>query len=94
MDNRIDINKIAMALTDRKITQKAPEKQPAAQEESVSVTNHLDKWVTLLASEGLPEPNTRILDLKNRIEANEYKVDVNALSDKLIGSGLLTPLGE
>lgn len=71
-------------------------KQPVAdgQQEGVTVTNHLNSLVKLLAdsSDGQPSSHSNsaaVADIKNKIQSNQYKVDFNALSEKLLGSGVL-----
>lgn len=69
--------------------------QPAvstAKQAGVTVTNQLDKLHQILASssdELSAKDSNAVNDMKLRIQNNQYKVDFNALSDKLISSGAL-----
>ena len=74
-----------------------PSNQPGnVQSEDVTVTNHLNKLVSLLKTSdetGVSE-NSAVSAMKSRIQNNQYSIDFNALSDKLLNSGVLTTVGE
>ena len=61
-----------------------------AQTEAVTVTNHMSKLVNLLgADEASSDENARVSAVKKLIDSDQYVVDFNALSEKLLSSGLL-----
>lgn len=65
------------------------------QQEGVTVTNHLAKLVNLLnGGETVANENSRVLAVKSQIQSGNYKVDINALSDKLLSSGIITSWGK
>lgn len=60
------------------------------QQEGITISNHLSKLMGLVsAGESIPDDSSRVMDMKRKIQANEYSIDFNALSDKLISSGAL-----
>lgn len=92
MDNSINFDKINMPLTHGKMEKNSNKSTSPAKEEGagVLVTTNLGKLIGLLSvDDGATEVNTRVMDMKNRIQNNEYKVDLNMLSDKLLNSGVL-----
>ncbi|MEO8400442.1 MAG: flagellar biosynthesis anti-sigma factor FlgM [Gammaproteobacteria bacterium] len=91
MANDIKIDSMGASVAPNKL-QATPISRQAEQpkEEGVTVTNHLSKLVKLLsADEYAPDENARVMATKSLVEKGQYKVDVNALSEKLLNSGLL-----
>lgn len=59
-------------------------------QEGITVTSHLTKLVSLLnPTELMPNEDARVSAIKNQIQSGNYKVDINALSDKLLSNGLI-----
>lgn len=94
MVHEIKMDKLMTPLSQGKITQNTKQETPVT-EEGVTVTNSMSKLLDLISSDAqLPDENTRVMDIKRRIEAGEYKVDIDKLSAKLLSSGVLGTLGE
>ncbi len=92
MVDHIKLDKMGVLLTPEKITQQ-PAKRAAdsTAEEGVAVTNQLGKLVGLLtAHEQMPDEQAKVMAVKSQIEAGTYKIDIHALSEKLLSSGVLT----
>lgn len=75
----------------------APQQAVAqAQPEGITVTNHLNKLAKVLASNAdeatANASAATVNNIKHLIQTNQYKVDLNALSDKLMNSGALSDL--
>lgn len=89
--NEIKLDTMGVPLTPRKIENNAVKTETASsQPEAVSVTNHMSKLVSLLSdNHSIPEESARVLDMKQRIQTGEYKVDMDKLSDTLLTSGVL-----
>ncbi len=87
MVNEIKIDK---SITD--YTPKIPPKQDThkptvflKEKSEIKVTNHLRNLVNLLVSEEFPpEDTTKVKEMKRRIDANDYQIDLDALSSKLL----------
>lgn len=95
MVHEIKMEKLMTPLTQGKITQNTKQEAPVTEEQGITVTNNMSKLLNLLSSDAqLPDENTRVMDIKRRIDAGEYKVDIDKLSAKLLSSGVLETLGE
>ncbi len=61
-----------------------------APKEGVSVKNHLQELTSLLGStEFANSDEVRVQAVKNLIQSGQYKVNVDALSEKLLDHGLI-----
>lgn len=93
--DEIKLNKLGTHLASAKLQQPIV-KQPVetSKIEGVTVTNHMNKLVNLLGGdESSSEENARVLTAKSLVDSGQYKVDVQALSEKLLNSGLLVQGG-
>jgi anti-sigma28 factor (negative regulator of flagellin synthesis) len=82
--NDIKIDKISSPETPR-VRQDAPKIAVSTKTDGIVISDHLGKMVTFLAqNDESPKELERVKAMKNRIEANNYSVDVDALSDKLV----------
>jgi flagellar biosynthesis anti-sigma factor FlgM len=53
--------------------------------ESITVSDNLSNIAsTMIADVEIPQDNARVLDMKNQIESGNYRVDTDALSEKLV----------
>lgn len=95
MVNNIKLDNINVPASPGKIGQNPKQSVSVDKpDEGVTVTNHMGKLVSLLNSgDPVPEENSRVLDVKRQIQANDYKVDFNALAVKLLNSGVLRTSG-
>lgn len=62
------------------------------QQEGITISNHLNKLMGLISvDESIPDDAaaSRMMEIKRQIQSNQYTIDFNALSDKLINSGVL-----
>ena len=92
--DEIKFDKVNTPLTHGKIQQNIPQAATDAKEEGVVVTNHLSQLVGLLGTEDhMPDESARVADMKRRIQSNDYSVDIGALSEKLLNSGVLRTSG-
>ena len=81
-----DIKMNMLSITDApKVNHDAREVTKKAQNDSITISNHLDTMVHMMASD-TPEPaeSTRVQAVKNQIESGNYHVDTDALSEKLV----------
>jgi anti-sigma28 factor (negative regulator of flagellin synthesis) len=99
MINDIKMDKFSTQPTNQDVSQQAVPQQAAAQtypKDGITVTNHLNKLKTILASNTdemtSNESSAVVNNIKYLIQTNQYKVDLNALSDKLLKSGALSDL--
>lgn len=59
-------------------------KMTDVKQEDITVTNHLSKYVNAMIAENNPPDETnRVLEMKRRIDNNNYKVDTDQLATKL-----------
>ncbi len=88
--NEIKLDSLGLPITHGKIEKNTKKPDAAPQQEEVSVTNHLSQLVSLLA-DGQPavEDQARVLEMKQRVQTGGYSVDIDALSAKLLTSGVL-----
>ncbi|MHB1947044.1 MAG: hypothetical protein ACYCQI_02875 [Gammaproteobacteria bacterium] len=97
MINDINMNKInPYNASESKISNANPElaKEDNRQEE-VAVTNHLNKLLKLFNDPvDLSQEDNVVSAIKQQILNNQYKIDFNTLSEKIIRSGALAPIGE
>ncbi|MDR3476571.1 MAG: flagellar biosynthesis anti-sigma factor FlgM [Gammaproteobacteria bacterium] len=83
--NDIKIDKVNTPESPR-VRLDAPKVNVATKTDGIVISQHLDKMVAFLAetNEAAPKEAERVKAMKNRIETNNYRVDVDALSDKLV----------
>lgn len=99
MINDIKMDKFNTQSAAQELSKSAVPQQTAAQtqpKEGVTVTNHLNKLKNILASNTDEMTSNAsaatVNNIKHLIQTNQYKVDLNALSDKLLNSGALSDL--
>jgi hypothetical protein len=64
----------------------------ATKQDSVTVTNNMNKLVDLVKNEktnalGIPQT---LAEIQQQVKSNTYKIDFDLLSEKLINNGILT----
>jgi len=93
--SEIKFDKVGADLTPNRLLQPAIKEQTQTiRQEGVTVTHQMDQLVNLLGGEDIsPDENTRVLAVKSLVDSGQYKVDVHALSEKLLNSGLLNSGG-
>jgi anti-sigma28 factor (negative regulator of flagellin synthesis) len=65
------------------------------QSQSVELDQHLSQAIQLVSAEDLTKNDvSRVIEMKAKIDANQYVVDHNLLSDKMIARGVFNKLDE
>lgn len=65
--------------------------KPEAPTTSITVSNQLEKWVGMMSTSAsaTTEDNSRVNELRAQILSNQYSIDFNRLSQKILASGIL-----
>lgn len=90
MINNIKLDDINTFLDLHKTTVKAA--APVADSDPIRVTinNKMNELVTMVRQDAEPMKPKSLNDIKNSIQNNTYQVDLDALSAKLIGEGIVS----
>ena len=84
MINDIKLDKLGITDSPR-IRQDVQKSAVSEKTDGIVIGKSLDKMVAFLATdEEIPGDAERVKAMKNRVETNNYRVDVDALSDKLV----------
>lgn len=84
MINDIKLDKIGFSETP-KVRQDAPTKVLPEKTDGITISNHLTKMVDMLSPENADtNAAEQVKAMKKRIESNNYTVDLDALSGKLV----------
>lgn len=90
MVNEINMDKQASPVSTISLDKNTAKQPEANVVDGVTVSTHLSQLVNLLQSENEAPSNSAVQDVKQKIQSGEYAIDYNALSDKLLNSGVLS----
>lgn len=94
MVDNVKLDKISTYLTPQMTENKVKTAlEEPAKSQDVAVTSHLNDLLKKVSSIEEPQNASALSDIKYKIQHNEYKIDLDQLSDKLLGSGILTSNG-
>lgn len=93
--NDIKFDKVGMPVTTGNIKQNTPNViANDVKPEGVTVTNHLSQLVNLIGTdESVADDEARVAQMRSMVQSGDYKVNVHALADALMTSGVLRPIG-
>ena len=85
MINDIKLDGLNPGINPKKSDISPREAASTAKNADITISNHLNKMVNMLVShEELPDETARVMQMKQQIEKNDYHVDFDALSEKLV----------
>jgi anti-sigma28 factor (negative regulator of flagellin synthesis) len=85
MINDIKLDSMMPGFNQKKTELPVRESQNSSQKEDVTISNHLNTLVNLMAgADDVPDDSARVMQMKQQIEKNNYHVDFDALSEKLV----------
>jgi anti-sigma28 factor (negative regulator of flagellin synthesis) len=85
MINDIKLDGLTPGFNQQKTDLPVRETQNSSQIEDVTISNHLNKMVSLMAeTDEVPDDSARVMQMKQQIEKNNYHVDFDALSEKMV----------
>lgn len=94
MVNEIKLDGINSYHVIDKSAEKKPQTEPTVlsknESEDITVTNRLNDLIKSANSYEDPVSQTKLAEIKSRIEHNNYHVDFDQLSEKLMKSGIFT----
>jgi len=95
MVNEVKLNNINPYYSKENYTD--PQNKPVTQDsqaEEVAITNHLDELIKSVNSYEEPMSGAALDNIKYQVQHNEYKVDFDKLSEKLLNSGIISMMGD
>ena len=85
MINDIKLDGLTPGFNQKKTELPVRETNNSSQKEDVTISNHLNKMVNMMAgTDEVPDDSVRVMQMKQQIEKNNYHVDFDALSEKLV----------
>ncbi len=85
MINDIKLDGLVPGMNPKKSDTKASETARSAQSADITISNQLKTLVQVLAAhDDIPDESARVSQMKQQIENNNYRVDFDALSEKLV----------